>query len=144
MPRNDNKTQATNVSPEAFLETVEPAGRREDGEALLELFGRVTSMKPAMWGASIIGYGRYRYKSPSNRQGEWMLTGFSPRKASLSIYIMPGFDRYQAELAALGPHKLGKSCLYLGRLSKIDPKPLEAMIRDSVELMRKRYETWDA
>lgn len=143
MPRNDNKTRPTEVSPEAFLATVEPATRREDGKALLELFDRATGLQPAMWGPSMIGYGRYRYETGSKRQGAFFLTGFSLRKSALSVYIMPGFSQYEAELAALGPHKLGKSCLYLSGLSKIDHAVLEAMIRDSVAWMRESYESWD-
>ena len=144
MPRNDNKTRPTKVSPEAFLRDVEPRLRREEGMALLDLFGRATGLKPAMWGPSIIGYGRYRYETISKREGEHLLTGFSPRKGALSIYIMPGFERYQSELEALGPHKLGKSCLYLKKLSAVDHGVLERMIRDSVAFMRERYESWDA
>lgn len=143
MPRNDNMTRPTRVAPEAFLKTVEPEARRAEGAALLALFGRATGLRPAMWGPSMVGYGRYRYVTGAKRQGEYFLTGFSPRKAALSLYFMPGFERFEAELARLGPHKLGKGCLYLKRLSDADPSVLEDMIRRSVALMREKYESWD-
>ncbi len=140
---SSNKTQPTKISPKKFISGVEPERRREDGLVLLELFNRVTGLKPVMWGPSIIGYGRYAYKYESGREGEFLLTGFSPRKANLSLYIMAGSKNDARKLKRLGKHKLGKSCLYINKLADIDMSVLEEMIRDDVAYMRANYETWD-
>ena len=124
-----NKTKATNQSPAEFLATVEPARRREDGERLLQFFQDVTGFEPVMWGPSIIGYGRYHYVYKTGREGDFLATGFSPRKASLSIYIMPGYQDYGDIMARLGKHKLGKSCLYVNKLADIDMDMLAELIR---------------
>lgn len=93
-----------------------------------------------MWGASIIGYGTYHYKSErSSQEGDWMMTGFSPRKQNLTIYIMPGFDKYQAELAKLGKHKSSVGCLYIKRLSDVNVDVLKKIIADAFMAMKKQY-----
>jgi len=140
---SNNKTLPTKVSPTDFLGQVQPARRREDGLILLEFFNRVTGLKPQMWGASMIGYGRYRYKYKSGREGEYFLTGFSPRKAALSVYIMPGYRDLEDKLARLGKHKIGQSCLYINKLDDIDMDVLEEIVRDGVAYMEKNYETFD-
>lgn len=117
------------VTPAAFLSQVEPDRRREDGQVLLSLFQQVTGFDPVMWGPSIIGYGRYHYVYDSGREGDYLATGFSPRKANLSIYIMPGYQDYSSILARLGKHKMGKSCLYVNKLADIDLDVLEELIR---------------
>ena len=124
-----NKTQPTDQSPAAFLSGVEPARRRQDGEVLLDFFQKVTGFHPVMWGPSIIGYGRYHYVYDSGREGDFLATGFSPRKASLSVYIMPGYQDYGAILARLGKHKLGRSCLYINKLDDIDMDVLAELVR---------------
>lgn len=141
-----NKTQPTETDPRDFLAGVEPERRREDGFVLLELFNRVTGLKPQMWGPSIIGYGRYAYRYESGREGEFMLTGFSPRKSSLNLYIMPGYaaEGTQEKLARLGKHKLGKSCLYINSLADVDSQILAEIIADGVAEMRRKYQAWDA
>jgi hypothetical protein len=97
-------------------------------------------MNPKMWGTSIIGYGSYHYKSErSAQEGDWPLTGFSPRKQNMSIYIIPGFKKYQAILKKIGKHKTSVSCLYINKLEDIDLKILENMIKDSVKEMKKMY-----
>jgi hypothetical protein len=101
----------------------------------------ITGSEPKMWGSSLVGFGRYHYRYASGREGEYFITGFSPRKSALTVYIMPGFGGNQARLEKLGPHKTGKSCLYLKNLDTIDRGILEEIIRDSVKVMRKRYET---
>ena len=126
---SDNKTQPTQLAPRAFLNTVEPARRRQDGLVLLDLFERVTGFDPVMWGPSMVGYGRYHYRYASGREGDFLATGFSPRKASLSIYIMPGYQDYGDILRRLGKHKLGKSCLYVNKLDDIDLDVLAELIR---------------
>ena len=90
-----------------------------------------------MWGANIIGYGTYRYKYASGREGEWFLTGFSPRKQNLTLYIMSGFDQYDSLLANLGKHSTGKSCLYVKKLEDIDLTTLKEMVKLSVDHMAK-------
>jgi Domain of unknown function (DU1801) len=143
MTRNTNKTQPTTVSPRTFLSTVEPLKRRQDGLVLLTLFNRVTNLKPKMWGPSIIGYGRYHYKYDSGREGEFFLTGFSPRKTALTIYILPGYRDLSSKLKKLGPHKTGKSCLYLKDLDTIDKQVLEEIIQEGLVYMRANYQTWN-
>ena len=125
----ENKTQATALDPAAFLATVEPERRRQDGERLLGFFQEVTGFKPVMWGPSIIGYGRYHYVYDSGREGDFLATGFSPRKAALSIYVMPGYQDYSEILNRLGTHKLGKSCLYVNKLDDIDMDVLAELVR---------------
>ena len=132
------------VSPKTFLAGVEPAGRREDAFTLLKFFNRVTGCKPKMWGPSIIGYGRYHYKYDSGREGEYLLTGFSPRKSALTIYVMPGYRDLSDKLARLGKHKIGKSCLYINRLADVDMGVLEEIVVDGIAYMRANYQTWDA
>jgi hypothetical protein len=145
MANTGNKTVPTDVSPAAFVATVENAARRADAQKLLSWFGEVTGLEPVMWGTSIIGYGRYRYKYDSGREGEYMLTGFSPRKSAMTVYIMPGyqFPEMQDRLNQLGKHKLGKSCLYINKLADIDMQVLRKIVEGGVRYMRENYETWD-
>lgn len=135
----ENKTRPGSGSVTGFLAGVEPAGRREDARALLAMMKDVTGEKPVLWGPSIIGFGSYHYVYESGREGDSFLAGFSPRKANMVVYIMPGFSGYETELAKLGPHKTGRSCLYLGRLEKIDPTVLRRLIDRSTKAMRKKY-----
>lgn len=145
MAKANNKTQATSVDPKDFIAAVEPDKKKVDAEALLAFFNRVTGLKPKMWGPSIIGYGRYHYKYESGREGEFMLTGFSPRKQNLTLYVMPGyrFGEMQEKLSRLGKHKLGKSCLYINKLADVDIDVLEEIVTEGVAYMRETYETWD-
>ncbi len=134
------KTQKTNASVEDFINTVEDEKKRADAQTLVQIFTKITGEKPAMWGTSIIGFGSYHYKSERSRQeGDWPRTGFSPRKANLSIYIMPGFGDYQDLLAKLGKHKTSVSCLYVKRLEDIDLKILEKIITKSFDEMQRQY-----
>ena len=145
MAKTENKTKVTEVQPKEFVAAVENPKRRADAEILLDFFARVTGLKARMWGPSIIGYGRYYYKYESGRDGEFMLTGFSPRKGNLVFYIMPGYraDEMQDKLTRLGKYKLGKSCLYVNKLEDIDIDVLEEIVLDGVAEMRKKYQTWD-
>lgn len=131
------------VSPKVFLTSVDHPRRREDGLALLSFFNRVTGLKPRMWGPSIVGYGRYHYKYDSGHEGDFMLTGFSPRKSALTIYVMPGYRDLSGKRALLGKHKIGKSCLYINQLDDVDMKVLEEIVREGVKYMRENYQTWD-
>jgi len=140
-----NKTVQNPVDPAEFVSGVEPARRREDGLVLLKLFSDLTGLEPVMWGPTIIGFGRYAYKYESGREGESMLTGFSPRKANLVMYIMPGYsgDVMADKLARLGKYKLGKSCLYINKLADVDIDVLSEIITEGVSEMRTKYEHWD-
>lgn len=124
-----NKTVETGQSVEAFLDAVEPERRRADARALDQLFREATGYAPRMWGTSIVGYGRYAFRYASGREGEFLATGFSPRKANLSVYIMPGYAEFDDILARLGKHKHGKSCLYINKLADIDTDVLRELIR---------------
>jgi len=99
----------------------------------------ITSQDPEMWGSSIVGFGSYHYRYASGREGDWPLTGFSPRAKSLTIYIMPGFDLYPELMSKLGKYKTGKSCLYLKQLKDIDKAVLKSLIKKSVQAMKKKY-----
>jgi hypothetical protein len=129
------KTKKTAASVAAHLARVPDAVRRSDCDKLAKLMRRATGAKAAMWG-SIVGFGQYHYVYASGREGDWPLTGFAPRKKDLTVYIMTGFERYASQLRRLGPHDLGKSCLYLSSLDGIDLGVLEDMVRDSVRRMR--------
>lgn len=139
----ENKTVQTGVRVEDFLDAVQPEKRRREGWQLARMFGRVTGFEPRMWGPSMVGYGRYAYRYESGHSGEAFLTGFSPRKAALTIYVVPGrFDLYADELARLGKHRTSVSCLYLGGLDRVDLDALEAIVRDSVERMKAIHPGW--
>jgi hypothetical protein len=107
---------------------------------MIAMMKKITGQEPRMWGSSLIGFGTYHYKYESGREGDFFITGFSPRKAALTIYIMPGFSGYPELMEQLGPHKTGKSCLYVRNLEVIDRKVLEKLIRRSVKDMRKKYD----
>ena len=138
-----NKTQITDVDPAVFIAAVEHSTRRADAETLLEMMHRVTGCVPKMWGPSIVGFGRYHYRYDTGREGDFMLTGFSPRKANLSVYVLPGYDDIGDDLAELGKHKIGKSCLYINKLGDVDLAVLERIVGDGVARMRRDYETFD-
>ncbi len=133
------KTREHDGDVEAFLAGVEDAKRRNDCRVVMDLMADVTGEPPRMWGDSIIGFGRYHYAYESGREGDWFLTGVSPRKRALSVYITAGFDRYEELLARLGKHRTGKSCLYVNRLEDIDLDALRDLVTASVGHMRKRY-----
>ena len=132
----ENKTVKTAASVDKFLSAVENKRRREDGLALLEMMKNVTGLEPEMWGPSIIGFGSYHYRYDSGREGDMPLTGFSPRSRSLSLYIMSGFDEYDALLSKLGKHRTGASCLYINKLADVDMDVLRKLVSQSVEHMK--------
>ena len=129
------KTQKTNASVSAFLKSIADDDRRKDCQTLVRIMKRAVGAEPKMWGSSIVGFGHYHYKYASGRENDWFLAGFSPRKQDLTLYIMAGFDRYDALMAKLGKHKTGKSCLYLKRLADVDVAVLEELISASVKHM---------
>ncbi|QDI74735.1 MULTISPECIES: DUF1801 domain-containing protein [Leisingera] len=130
---SQNKTVPTGVSVEAFIAGVEPDRKAAEAQQLDALFRRVTGYRPQMWGPSLVGYGRYHFRYASGREGDFLATGFSPRKARHSIYIMPGYQDYGAILSRLGKHKLGKSCLYVNKLADIDLEVLAELIRTGLK-----------
>ena len=138
----ENKTKPTRASVTAFLNSVEDTQKRADCRKVAAMMRRATGKRAKMWGPSIVGFGTYHYKYDSGRAGDFMLTGFSPRKQALSVYIMPGFSGYDAQLKKLGKYKTGKSCLYIRRLADVDERVLEQLISKSVQDMRDKYETW--
>ena len=133
------KTRPSHKSVEKFLTDVQNERRREDARVIMRLMEEVTGESPVMWGDSIVGFGRYHYRYESGREGDWFLTGFSPRKANLSLYIMSGFSGYEKLLGRLGKHKRGQSCLYVTRLENIDLEVLRRLVKESVEAVKRRY-----
>ncbi len=135
------KTKVTTQSVTAFLKNVEPLDKRKDSLLLLKIFKDATGLPAKMWGTSIVGFGSYHYESTrSSQKGDWMLTGFSPRKQNLTLYIMPGFKEYGTLLADLGKYKVsGGSCVYIKKLSDVDEKVLTQLIKQSVLAMKERY-----
>jgi hypothetical protein len=131
------KTKSNRASVPTFLKSVEDPRARADCAALVTLMQQITKCEPTMWGPSIVGFGSYHYVYESGREGDWFLTGFSPRKQNLTLYIMAGFSGYESLLAQLGPHKTGKSCLYIKRLEDVHLPTLKKMIQQSVAHMRK-------
>ena len=130
------KTKLNDASVDDFLAAY-PEETRKDCYEILKMMKSATKSEPKMWGTSIVGFGSYHYKSERSRQeGDWPLTAFSPRKQNLTVYIMPGFERYGSLLKRLGKHSLGKSCLYIKRLSDVDKKVLKELIADSVKVMK--------
>lgn len=132
----ENKTKATTKSVPEFLEQIEDPKRRADCMTVTGIMERLTGSKPRMWGDSIVGFGDYRYKYASGREGDWFLAGFSPRKQNLTIYIMGYLEYYTELLEGLGKFKHGKGCLYIKKLEDIDLKTLESLISTSIERLK--------
>lgn len=127
------KTKPTEQSVTEFLNRISDAQRREDCFAVAKIMQEITGSKPKMWGPSIVGFGSFRYKYDSGREGDWLVTGFSPRKQDLTLYIMMGFQKHGALLKDLGKHRTAKSCLYIKRLSDIHLPTLKKLIKASVK-----------
>ena len=137
----ENKTQPTKASVTAFLDGIEDTGKRADAKKVAAMMRKATGKPPKMWGPSIVGYDSYHYRYASGREGDFMVTGFSPRKQALTVYIMPGFKSFDALMKKLGKFRTGKSCLYIKRLSDVDENVLNELIVESVKHMRKKYDT---
>lgn len=129
------KTRQTDAAVADFLAAVPDAQRRADAEMLCALMARLSGEPPAMWGPSIVGFGRYAYRYDSGRTGEMCRIGFSPRKAEMVLYLLDGAGDQSAQLAALGKHRSGKGCLYIRRLADVDLAVLEALIADRIARM---------
>jgi hypothetical protein len=131
------KTQVNDASVEGFLNAVTDEQKRKDCFEILGLMAQVTKEEPKMWGASIVGFGSYHYKGASGREGDWMLTGFSPRKENLTLYIMGGFDPHQNLLKKLGKHKTSAGgCLYIKKLDDVDTEVLQELVAESVRITK--------
>jgi hypothetical protein len=137
----DNKTRPTGASVTEFIAAISDPGMRADAKKVAAMMRRATGKRARMWGPSIVGYGSYHYRYASGRAGEFMITGFSPRKRALTIYVMPGFSRFDTLMSKLGSYKTGKSCLYIRRLADVDETVLEQIIAQSVGYMRAHYDT---
>jgi len=133
------KTTPTTASVPAFLAKVKNAGMREDCEALVRIMSGVTKAPPVLWGTSLVGFGAYRYKYASGREGDWPLVAFAPRTKNLVLYVMPGCDGYHAMIAALGPVKCGVSCIYVKRLAELDQPALKTLLKASVAHLKNTY-----
>ena len=132
------KTKPNKLSVEKFLNSIKDEQKRKDSFQVLEMMKKITKEEPIMWGTSIVGFGKYHYKYESGREGDWFLTGFSPRKQNLTLYIMSGFKRYNELMKKLGKHKTGSSCLYINKLDDIDLKVLKELISESVKYMKNK------
>jgi len=135
----ENKTKQNNQSVAKFISRVEDPQKRADSKAIIKLMKQVTKAEPKMWGSSMVGFDRYHYKYDSGREGDWFITGFSPRKQNLTLYIMPGFEKYDSLMQQLGKHKTGKGCLYINRLEDVDTQVLKELIKQSFQYMKKKY-----
>jgi hypothetical protein len=135
----ENKTKVTEVDPYDFIRGVDGEEKRKDSEELIRLMSKATGKPPKMWGPTIVGFGKYRYRYESGREGEICLTGFSPRKPSLVLYVGPALEDEKL-MSRLGKHKTGKGCLYIKKLADVDRAVLKQLIAKSVAEMRKRYD----
>lgn len=133
------KTRTSEVDPAAFLETVGNETRRTDARAVMTLMQKVTSKQPRMWGPSIIGFDQYHYKYESGHEGDICMIGLSPRAQALTLYVLHDYPEKDALLAKLGKHKTGKGCLYINKLSEVDVKVLEELIRSAYQWMQNKY-----
>ena len=131
------KTKKNDKDVLSFLENVDHKKRKEDSLKLFELMNKTLGLEASMWGDSIVGYGSYHYKSKSGRSGDWFVTGFSPRKQSMTVYVLAGLHKFEEELSRLGKHKTGKGCLYINKLEDVD---LEVLM----EIVTKTYKDFES
>ena len=132
------KTKATKASVTDFLDKITPEQKKKDAYEILEMFKDATGQKPVLWGTSIVGFGKYHYKSErSSQEGDWPLTGFSPRKQNLTLYVMSGFENLKGDLVKLGKHKTSVGCLYINKLADVDKAALKKIIKKSYEHAKK-------
>ncbi len=136
MAKAELKTKVNKASVEDFLNSVEDEQKRADCFEIAKIMTQVTKEKPKMWGASIVGFGTYHYKGASGREGDWMLTGFSPRKQNLTLYLMGGFDMHKDLLKKLGKFKTSVGCLYIKKLDDVDKKVLKQLVTQTVKTMK--------
>ena len=139
MAKAKNKTTKNNNSVADYVSAIEPEARRLDCEKILSLMTEISGWQPKMWGPSIVGFGEYHYKYESGREGDYLRIGFSSRAQNISIYIMPGYNDFDDELSRLGKHKMGKSCLYIKRLSDVDEAVLVEILQKGLDIMAEMY-----
>lgn len=136
MAKSELKTRVNEASVTDFINSITDEQKRKDCFEILKLMKQVTKEEPKMWGASIVGFGSYHYKGKSGREGDWMLTGFSPRKQNLTLYLMGGFDTHTALLKKLGKFTTSVGCLYIKKLDDVDKKILKELVQASVKRMK--------
>ena len=136
MAKAELKTKVNDASVTKFIEDVADEQKRNDCFEIIKLMKQVTKEEPKMWGASIVGFGSYHYKGKSGREGDWMLTGFSPRKQNLTLYLMDGFEAHTALLKQLGKFTTSVGCLYIKKLEDVDKKVLKELVQASVKRMK--------
>lgn len=135
------KTKSSKASVTAFINAIDDRDKRADAKKVAAMMRKATRSRARMWGPSIVGYGKYFYTNAAGKHCEFMLSGFSPRKQALTVYIMPGFSKFAGLMKRLGRHSTGKSCLYIKRLADVDEATLQKLITESVKQMRRKYET---
>ena len=131
------KTQQNDASVDRFIDAVEDPQKKADSLRLVQIYKDITGEDPKMWGTAIIGFGQYHYKYASGQEGDWMLGGFSPRKAAITLYLSTGFGPNNDLLAKLGKHKLGKGCLYIAKLADVDEAVLRSLMTESYAEMKR-------
>jgi hypothetical protein len=136
MAKAELKTRVNDASVTKFLNSVTDEQRRNDCFEILKMMQQITKEEPKMWGSSMVGFGSYHYKGKSGREGDWMLTGFSPRKQNLTLYLMGGFDSQPELLKKLGKFTTGVGCLYIKKLDDVDKKVLKQLVQASVKQMK--------
>ena len=132
------KTRPTDADVGEFLNGIADDRRRQESAEVCRLLTDVTAQPPVMWGKDIVGFGTYRYRTSDGKEHEWFVTGFSPRKRAITVYLLDGFEGREDLLARLGPHSTGRSCLYLARLADVDLGALRALVDESVRAERDR------
>jgi hypothetical protein len=137
------KTRPLETDIDTFLAKLQPQ-RQAEARLLVQIFGEVTGFAPRIWAGRMVGFGRYEYRYETGHSGQSLATGFAMGRAAISIYIMPGYTDFAAILAGLGKHRLGKSCLYLRRLTDARQDTLRALIRAGLEDLSKRWPIWPA
>ena len=133
------KTLPTDASVADFVAAIADERRRDEAARIVPILERASGETPRIWGVSMVGFGEYHYKHPGGQQGFWFLTGFAPRKAAMTIYVMPGFEQWPDLMRRLGRFTTRQSCLYLKRLTYVDEAVLEELVRRSVDVMRERH-----
>ncbi|MDO8966789.1 DUF1801 domain-containing protein [Algoriphagus sp.] len=136
----ENKTQPTDASVDDFLNNTEHPQKRADSFSLKKIMEDVTGEKAVMWGESIVGFGKYQYHYESGRKGEFLIAGFAPRKAAISLYLLGCMEtKFEELMANLGKHKTGASCIYFNKLSDLNEEVLRDLIKKSYDFMKEKY-----
>lgn len=135
---SENKTKPTDVNVDDFLNEIDNPAQKQDTLKIIKMMKEITGEKPKLWGDSIIGFGEYRYKYASGREGDWFLTGVSPRKNNITLYLSYGFENHSDLMGELGKYKTGKACLYIKKLEDVNEAALKKLISRSAEEVKKR------